>query len=480
MNDEFLYRVRTEPRPEFLRTLKGRLDRRYGNSRARRPHRLRALFTGILLAGAAFALGALAIRGNLNSLREFFGAPALSSGHATAGPRTNRVPGVDSLTGEPRTARQLGPWRFAPPPPARPSSGTRSPAGAAAGASSHEGAIVSAPAQYSGSNVVIPPRPRDYIQVVGIPEIDPITQEVARRIGADKTLHINAADTSAALAQFCGGPGLGFPDIVQVSRRISAAEAQSCTRRVRGAIVEVRLGRAAIVVARSTVNGPASLSARALFLALARQIPNPANPASLIRNPNTTWNQVDPAVGYERIEVLGPPVASTAGQLFLSRLVETGCNTFPELAALRSSDPDAYEEACRTLRTDGAYVETDPSALPQRLAINPSTFGIFGYGTFQQHRDGLVAASIDGVQPAATDVASGAYRGAESLYLYVNEMHAGALPVWPAAFVRGYSNVSPVNQWGLGNAVLVPPQQSDERGITVLYPDGTSEDITNP
>jgi phosphate transport system substrate-binding protein len=475
MNDEFLYRARTEPRPDFLRALKGRLDRKYGTGAARRPHRLRALFTGMLLAGAAFALGALAIRGNLNSLREFFGAPTPSSGHAAAA-RTERTPGLNSPTGEPRTARQLGPWTFAQP-PGRPSSGARTATGVAAGGSdSHEGAIASAPAQYSGSNVVIPPRPRDYIQVVGVPEMDPITQEVARRIGADKTLRISAADTSAALAQFCGGPGLGFPDIVQASRRISTAEAQSCTRRVGGVIVEVRLGRAAVVLARSTVNGPASLSARALFLAVARQIPNPANPASLIRNPNTTWNQVDPAVGYERIEILGPPVASTAGQLFLSRLVEAGCNTFPELAALRSSDPDAYEEVCRTLRTDGAYVETDPG---QRLVINPGTFGVFGYGSFQQRHDGLLAASIDGVQPAAADIASGAYRGAESLYLYVNMMHAGALPADLGLLLKVYGSVSPVNRWGLGSAVLMPSQEGDERGITVLNPDGTSKDIAN-
>src|SRR5690348_2404837 len=34
-----------------------------------------------------------------------------------------------------------------------------------------------------------------------------------------------------------------------------------------------------------------------------------------------------------------------------------GCKTFPWVAALQATDPDRFTRICRTVRTDGVYVE---------------------------------------------------------------------------------------------------------------------------
>ena len=51
---------------------------------------------------------------------------------------------------------------------------------------------------------------------------------------------------------------------------------------------------------------PAALTPREVFLALARRIPDPAEPSRLIDNPNVTWHDVDARFDYRNIDVLMP------------------------------------------------------------------------------------------------------------------------------------------------------------------------------
>ena len=44
-----------------------------------------------------------------------------------------------------------------------------------------------------------------------------------------------------------------------------------------------------------------------IWLALAKEVPVDGK---LVPNPNTSWNQIDPALPAEKIEVLGPPPTS--------------------------------------------------------------------------------------------------------------------------------------------------------------------------
>ena len=96
-------------------------------------------------------------------------------------------------------------------------------------------------------------------------------------------------------------------DTVVVDRRMLPEELDAC-RRSNKHIAEVKFGYEAIVLARSNLYDAPKLSTRSIFLALAREIPNPSHPEELIKNPNVTWDQVDSALPSERIDVTGPPL----------------------------------------------------------------------------------------------------------------------------------------------------------------------------
>ncbi len=70
------------------------------------------------------------------------------------------------------------------------------------------------------------------------------------------------------------------------------------------------------------------LSRRDVYLALAKQIPDPANPSSLIANPNKTWKDVNSSLPATKIEVLGPPPTSGTRDAFVELFMESGCSTF--------------------------------------------------------------------------------------------------------------------------------------------------------
>src|ERR1700733_10912225 len=55
MNDDFLYRIRAEPPPHFIASLKARLNRLEKESVTRRPVLRRGFFVGSMIAGAVLA-----------------------------------------------------------------------------------------------------------------------------------------------------------------------------------------------------------------------------------------------------------------------------------------------------------------------------------------------------------------------------------------------------------------------------------------
>jgi hypothetical protein len=49
---------------------------------------------------------------------------------------------------------------------------------------------------------------------------------------------------------------------------------------------------------------------------------------STMPNPHTSWNEVNPALPPDRIQVMGPDPTSERGAIFVSLLMAAGCNTF--------------------------------------------------------------------------------------------------------------------------------------------------------
>jgi len=175
-------------------------------------------------------------------------------------------------------------------------------------------------------------------------------------------------------------------DLAVVNRRILPEELDSC-RRFGKHIAEVKLGYEAIVLVRSNLYEAPKLSTRSIFLALARQIPNPLHPEELIPNPNLTWDQVDSTLPSEHIDVLGPPLSTATGIAFRDLILKAGCLAIPTLASRKDTDPEHFEEVCGAVRTDGVYRMTElsqragsiPFDLSGYLQANPEAIALMGY-----------------------------------------------------------------------------------------------------
>jgi phosphate transport system substrate-binding protein len=272
---------------------------------------------------------------------------------------------------------------------------------------------------------------RDYISIVGSSTVYPFATVVAenfnRRNANFRTPKVESTGSGAGIKAFCGGVGAQHPDIANSSRRITASEVESCAANGVTAIVEVKIGYDGIVLANSKSSPHYNVTLRDVYLALAKNVPDPAGSEKLVANPYRTWSQVNAALPNTAIEVLGPPPTSGTRDAFLELVMEPGCKTFPWVAALAR---DAYLAACHTLREDGPYQDAgeNDNLIVQKLDKSPQALGIFGYSFLEQNADKVQGAHINGVAPDFDSIAAGKYPVSRPLFFYVKSAHVGSIP----------------------------------------------------
>jgi phosphate transport system substrate-binding protein len=274
---------------------------------------------------------------------------------------------------------------------------------------------------------------RDYITVVGSSTVYPFTTTVAEQFGKAgkfKTPKVESTGTGGGIKLFCGGVGVQHPDVANASRAIKATEMEACTKAGVKEVVEIKVGYDGIVVASSNKGKAYKLTRRDIYLALAKQIPDPANPTTLIANPNKTWDQVNKALPADKIEVLGPPPTSGTRDAFVELVMESGCSTFAWIKSLKDVDEARFKRVCDPVREDGAYVEAgeNDNLIVQKLEANPKALGIFGYSFLEENISQLQGATVDGVAPTFDNIASSKYPVSRPLFIYVKKAHLGVIP----------------------------------------------------
>ena len=195
-------------------------------------------------------------------------------------------------------------------------------------------------------------------------------------------------------------------------------------------IIEVKIGYDGIVMANSKKTPPLKLTRKDIFLALAKDVPDPNGGEKLVPNPYKTWKDVSPALPAKSIEVLGPPPTSGTRDAFVELAMEGGATTFRWIKALGKTDKNKYKATCHTVREDGAYVEAgeNDNLIVQKLEANPDAVGIFGFSFLDQNMDKLQGSFVDGVQPAFDAIADGKYPVSRPLFFYVKKAHAEVIP----------------------------------------------------
>ena len=277
--------------------------------------------------------------------------------------------------------------------------------------------------------------PRQQISIVGSSTVFPFASAVAEHLGQSgkfKTPTVESTGTGGGFKIFCGGTGVNYPDIANASRKIKASEIKACQGAGIKELVEVKIGFDGIVLAQAKQGKPLDFSRKDIYLALAKQIPDPdcSECGKLIDNPYKTWNQVNPSLPNAKIEVLGPPTTSGTRDAFAELVMETGCNEYDWLKEWKKKNESEYKRMCQTIREDGAYVEAgeNDNLIVQKLRTKPTAFGIFGYSFLDANRDQIAAATIEKVAADADAIADGVYPISRPLFFYVKKAQVGVVP----------------------------------------------------
>jgi phosphate transport system substrate-binding protein len=274
---------------------------------------------------------------------------------------------------------------------------------------------------------------RDYITVVGSSTVFPFATTVAENFGRTtsfKTPKIESTGSGGGLKLFCAGVGVDHPDITNASRRIKASEFDSCQENGVTDIVEVKVGYDGIAIANTKAAGHLDLTPKDIFLALAKDVPDPKGGDALVPNPYKTWKEVNDALPDAKIEVLGPPPTSGTRDAFAELAMEAGCKSFDFIKAMKKEDKKKYKAVCHGVREDGTYIEAgeNDNLIVQKLQANPKALGIFGFSFLDQNTDKIQGSKVNGVEPTFESIAAGDYPVSRSLYFYVKKAHAGTIP----------------------------------------------------
>ncbi len=276
---------------------------------------------------------------------------------------------------------------------------------------------------------------RDYISIVGSSTVYPFATVVAEQFGKTtqfKTPKIESTGSGGGLKLFCAGVGIEHPDITNASRRIKPSEVELCDKNGVKDIVEVKVGYDGIALANSKQAPQFKVTRKDLYLALAKQVPDPKDPESgkLVDNPYQTWKQVNPALPDMTIEVLGPPPTSGTRDAFAELAMEGGCKKIDWIKAMKKQDKKMYKSICHTVREDGKYIEAgeNDNLIVQKLEANPNALGIFGFSFLDQNSDKVQGSLIDGEAPTFEKIADGSYPVSRPLFFYVKKAHVGKIP----------------------------------------------------
>ncbi|PSF05136.1 phosphate ABC transporter substrate-binding protein [Marinobacter fuscus] len=281
--------------------------------------------------------------------------------------------------------------------------------------------------------VSAPAMARDTVNIVGSSTVYPFATVVAERFGRNtdfRTPKLESTGSGGGLKLFCAGIGTQHPDITNASRRMKKSEFDMCQSNGVKDITEVKIGSDGIVIANSKEADPMDLSLKQVFLALAKEVPDPNGGETLVPNPYQKWSDIDASLPAVEISVMGPPPTSGTRDAFVEIAMEGGCKQYDWIAAIKKQDKGRYKSICHSMREDGLFVEAgeNDNLIVQRLAQDKDTLGIFGYSFLMENSSRIQATTINGVTPTPDTIADEDYPVARSLYFYIKNAHVGVVP----------------------------------------------------
>jgi len=274
---------------------------------------------------------------------------------------------------------------------------------------------------------------RDYMMIVGSTTVFPFTTRVVDHLvqsGEIRKPMVQATGSGGGLMLFCAGAGEEDVDITCSSRRMREREFDACSANGVGGIVQIWLGFDGIALTSSREAPSMDLSFRDLYLAIARDVPDPEGGEKNIKNPYTTWKQVNPNLPDRPIKVLGPSSGSGTRTIFNRVVMEGGCDSFDWIQEMRGEDPVEHRRICRSRRDDDAYLAAGEDDLETvaRLAEDVDALAILSFAILDRNADTIRGMAVEGVKPTLETIADATYPISRPLYVYVKKAHVGHVP----------------------------------------------------
>ncbi len=273
---------------------------------------------------------------------------------------------------------------------------------------------------------------RDHVSVKGSSTVLPFSTVMAEQFAKAnpkfKAPVVESGGSSAGLKEFCKGIGANTIDIANSSRPIKSSEVDECKKNGVGEIMEIKIGYDGIVFAVNSKN-PAmkgfKLDTKQIYLALAAQVPVNGKIAA---NPYKKWKDVDPSLPDVDIVAFIPGEKHGTREVFEEKTLAEGCKQLPEVKAI--ADDKARHQTCVRVRKDGATVDIDGDYTETlaRISQQANGVGVFGLSFYENNRDKIAVATVNGIQPTLQTIAKGEYPVSRPLFIYVKKAHMGQIP----------------------------------------------------
>ncbi len=292
---------------------------------------------------------------------------------------------------------------------------------------------------------------RDSIRAVGSSTVYPFAKQVAESFARSnpdyKSPLIESTGSGGGIKLFCTGEGASTPDMVNASRRMKVSEFETCVSNGVADIIELQVGLDGIAFAAAQDGISLNLTPKIVYEALAK---NPYGGEQTAK----TWADVDPSLPAEPILVYGPPSTSGTRDALKELVLEAGCDSNPEMEALKAEDKDKHQQVCTEVRSDGAYVDQSEqdNLIVQKIENDPGAVGVFGFSYLEENADKVKGLPMNNVDPTYDNIASFAYPGARPLYVYVKKNHMNAIPgldLYLAEWVKNWKADGPLAKIGL-------------------------------
>jgi phosphate transport system substrate-binding protein len=262
---------------------------------------------------------------------------------------------------------------------------------------------------------------REHLYIAGSSTLYPLLSEVvenlvARQKEGHKSPIVEATGTGGGFKMFCSGNKDRYPDIIGASRKIKKREEELCQKNKVNNVSQLLVGYDGVVIANH-VNAPHyNFTHKQLFLALAARIPEKGK---LISNNIEYWSDIDRSFPAVKIRIYGPPSTSGTKDKLIELIIAPECKRLKKTLKLTQEN----YQACLAIRHDNRYlaVGENDNIIVQKLIIDPTALGIFGYNFLAQNITVLQGSKVENILPTSQSIFDHSYPISRPLYVYVKK-----------------------------------------------------------